>query len=130
MSCTERSILIIDDDTTVLRSCERIFAEEGFDVATTMSPRAGLEMVDEKVYDAILCDQKMPDLDGVDTVELLDRRTPESAIIMITGFPGAESATQAMRRGAVDYIAKPFDPEQIVDFRAFLHDYVFRMLDL
>ena len=109
-----KKMLVIDDEKIVLESCSRIFGAEGFDVTTTDSARKGLEMAIEGNFDVILCDWKMPELDGIDTVEMIDKRSPDSAIVMITGFPAVERATDALKRGAVDYLAKPFTPEEIL----------------
>jgi formate/nitrite transporter len=109
-----KKMLVIDDEKIVLESCSRIFDSEGFDVTTTDSARRGLELASEGNFDVILCDWKMPELDGIDTVEMIDRRSPGSAIVMITGFPAVERATDALKRGAVDYLAKPFTPEEIL----------------
>ena len=117
MSDTEKKnkrMLVIDDERVVLDSIQRIFADEGYEVVTTDSARQGLELAAETYFDVILCDWRMPELDGIDAVEMMDRRSPESAIVMITGFPALERATEAMKRGAIDYVAKPFTPEEIV----------------
>jgi CheY-like chemotaxis protein len=108
-----RRMLVIDDESVVLTSCRRIFAQEGFEVVTTESPRQGLELAAASKFDVILCDWRMPELDGLDVVELLDKRSPDSAVVMITGFPAVDRATEVMKRGAMDYIAKPFTPEEI-----------------
>ena len=107
-------MLVIDDEKIVLESCNRIFGAEGYQVVTTDSARRGLELAAEGSFDVILCDWKMPELDGIDTVEMIDKRSPDSAIVMITGFPAVERATDALKRGAVDYLAKPFTPEEIL----------------
>jgi formate/nitrite transporter len=109
-----KRLLVIDDESVVLTSCRRIFAEEGFEVVTTDSPRQGLELASGSRFDVILCDWRMPELSGIDVVELLDKRSPESAVVMITGFPAVDRATEVMKRGAMDYVAKPFTPEEIV----------------
>jgi formate/nitrite transporter len=107
-------MLVIDDEKIVLESCSRIFGAEGYQVVTTDSARRGLELAAEGSFDVILCDWKMPELDGIDTVEMIDKRSPDTAIVMITGFPAVERATDALKRGAVDYLAKPFTPEEIL----------------
>lgn len=107
-------ILVIDDEKIVLDSCSRIFSAEGHEVVTTDSARRGLELAVESKFDVVLCDWKMPELDGIDTVEMIDKRSPDSAIVMITGFPDVDRATDALKRGAVDYVAKPFTPEEIL----------------
>ena len=109
-----KRMLVIDDESVVLSSCSRIFKEEDYDVVTTDSPRQGLELASGSRFDVILCDWRMPELNGIDVVELLDKRSPESAVVMITGFPAVDRATEAMKRGAMDYVAKPFTPEEIV----------------
>jgi len=106
-------MLIIDDEELVLESCRKIFTAEGFDVVTTTSPQEGLRLSSDSKFDVILCDWKMPGFDGMDVVEELDQRTPESTVVMISGFPSVGRATEAMKRGAMDYVAKPFTPEEI-----------------
>jgi len=110
-----RKMLVIDDEAIVRESCRRIFSGEGFDVSTTASARDGLRAVSATRFDVILCDWKMPEMDGVDVVEVLDKRSPDTAIIMISGYPSVERATEVMKRGAMDYVPKPFTPEEIVE---------------
>jgi formate/nitrite transporter len=66
-------------------------------------------------YDVILVDWMMPGFDGMDVVEEIDRRSPSSAMVMISGYPTVGRATEAMKRGAMDYVAKPFRPEEIIE---------------
>lgn len=108
-----QSMLVIDDDSAVLMSCERVFSEAGFDVAVASDPKEGLAMATAKKYTVILCDWQMPGLDGLDVVAELETRAPESTVVMISGFPSVGRATEAMKRGAMDYLAKPFTPEEI-----------------
>ena len=107
---TER-MLIIDDE--VLESCHKIFTAEGFDVIITTSPQEGLKLASDSSFDIILCDWKMPGFDGMDVVEELQRIAPDSAVVMISGYPSVGRATEAMKRGAMDYLAKPFTPNEI-----------------
>jgi len=111
---TER-LLIIDDEEVVLESCRKIFTAEGFDVVTTASPQEGLELASASSFDVILCDWKMPGFDGMDVVEEINRRSPDSTIVMISGYPSVGRATEAMKRGAMDYISKPFTPDEIIN---------------
>lgn len=108
-----QNMLIIDDETAVLTSCQRIFTEEGFKVTTTTNPVEGLELAKSQPYTAILCDWNMPELDGMDVVAELETHAPDSAVVMISGHPSVGRATEAMQRGAMDYMAKPFTPEEI-----------------
>jgi formate/nitrite transporter len=108
-------MLIIDDEEIVLKSCRKIFEAEGFEVTTTNSPQEGLRLTTEVSYDVILVDWMMPGFDGMDVVEEIDRRSPNSAVVMISGYPTVGRATEAMKRGAMDYVAKPFRPEEIIE---------------
>lgn len=108
-----QTMLIIDDDNAVLASCQRIFKDEGFEVTTTTNPKEGLELAALKSYSVILCDWQMPELNGLDVVARLESQAPESAILMISGFPSVDRATEAMKLGAMDYLPKPFTPEEI-----------------
>jgi formate transporter len=106
-------MLIIDDDEVVLNSCRKIFSEEGFDVVITASPAEGLKLVSDTAFDVILCDWQMPGFDGLDVVEEIHERSPDATIVMISGYPAVSRATEALKRGAMDYVAKPFTPEEI-----------------
>jgi formate/nitrite transporter len=108
-------MLIIDDEEIVLKSCRKIFEAEGFEVVTTANPQEGLKLVSEKSFDVILCDWMMPGFDGLDVVEEVDKRSPNSTVVMISGYPSVGRATEAMKRGAMDYLAKPFRPEEIIE---------------
>ena len=108
-----QTMLIIDDDNAVLTSCQRIFSEEGFSVTTTTNPMEGLDLAIRKPYTVILCDWQMPGLNGMDVVDALEARAPQSAVVMISGYPSVGRATEAMKRGALDYLAKPFTPREI-----------------
>ena len=106
-------MLIIDDDEIILKSCRKIFEAEGFEVSTTENPQEGLNLVSEKTFAVVLVDWMMPGFDGMDVVEEIDRRSPNSALVMISGHPSVGRATEAMKRGAMDYLPKPFKPEEI-----------------
>jgi DNA-binding NtrC family response regulator len=111
----KKKMLVIDDDSLILHSCSRIFTGEGYEVVTTDNPQEGLDIASRSMFDVILCDWKMPKMSGMDVVEMLVTKSPDSAIVMITGYPILERAIQAFKRGAADYIAKPFTPEEIIN---------------
>jgi formate/nitrite transporter len=112
---SEKRMLVIDDEEVVLASCLRIFSERGYAVTTTTNPREAIALVGAARYEVILSDWKMPEMNGVDLVEILDKRAPDTAIVMITGYPSLENATEVMKRGAMDFVAKPFTPEEIIE---------------
>ena len=107
------TMLIIDDETAVLASCQRIFTQEGFEVTTTTNPLDGLELAKTNTYTVILCDWQMPELDGMNVVSQIQTHAPESAVVMISGYPSVDRATEAMKRGVMDYLPKPFTPEEV-----------------
>jgi DNA-binding NtrC family response regulator len=111
----KKKMLVIDDDSLVLYSCRRIFAEEGYEVITVDNPQEGLDIASKSTFDVILCDWKMPKMNGIELVKMLDGHNPDSAIVMITGFPALERAIEAFKHGVADYIAKPFTPEEIIN---------------
>jgi formate/nitrite transporter len=106
-------VLVIDDEPVVLESCRRIFSDRGWKVTVTASPREALGLVAAQHFDLIVSDWKMPEMDGVDLVEVLDKRAPDAAIVMITGYPSVDRATEVMKRGAMDFLAKPFTPDEL-----------------
>lgn len=108
------TMLVIDDEDIVLESCRRIFSADGFQVTCTTSPREALRLVENSSFDVILCDWKMPGFDGMDVLAELNQRSPDSAIIMISGYPTVGRATEARERGAIAYVPKPFTPDEIV----------------
>jgi formate/nitrite transporter len=108
-------MLVIDDETIVLESCRKVFSEKGFAVVTTNNPKEGLQLLSDSRFDVILCDWKMPGFDGMDVVEEIGRRAPDTCVVMISGYPSVDRATEAMKRGAMDYLAKPFTPEEITE---------------
>ncbi len=110
-----QTMLIIDDETAVLTSCQRIFSEEGFEVTTTTNPTEGIDLAAKRNYTVVLCDWNMPECDGMNVVRTLEQQSPDSAIVMISGYPTVGRAAEAMKSGAMDYIAKPFTPEEILE---------------
>lgn len=106
-------MLVIDDEKVVLESCEKIFSQEGYEVETTEDPKKGLEMIKEKSYDVILSDWNMPGIDGMEVVRQIEEYSPDSVVLMISGYPSVDRATEAMKLGALDFIPKPFTPEEL-----------------
>ena len=108
-------MLVIDDEELVLASCRKVFEAEGFEVVTTTSPEEGLRLVSTISFDIILCDWKMPGFDGMNVIEEINQRSSDSAIVMISGYATIGRANEAIKRGAVDYVPKPFTPDELVD---------------
>ncbi len=109
-----RKALVIDDDQIVLDSVRRILTEEKFDVDTTLSSRKGIGLALDNDYDIVLTDVRMPDIDGLTVVLNLKQAKPNIPVLVITGYASVHSAVEAMKRGATDYVQKPFTPEALV----------------
>ena len=108
-------VLVIDDEQIVLDSVATLLRDEGFDVDVSLSGREGLDWAIERKYDAILSDIRMPDIGGMRVLRDIKRIHPSLPVIMITGYASVDSAIQAMKLGAAEYIEKPFEPEQLID---------------
>jgi two-component system, NtrC family, response regulator AtoC len=102
------SVLIIDDEKNVRALLMRVLAEERLDVHAVGTAAEGLQLADEVDPDVILLDLRLPDANGLDVLKTLRTRRPEAAVLMVTAFGQVESAVEAMRGGAADYLEKPF----------------------
>jgi DNA-binding NtrC family response regulator len=111
----KRKALVIDDEQIVLDSVGTLLRDEGFDVDVSLHGREGLDWAIERKYDVILSDIRMPDIGGMRVLRDVKRLHPSLPVIMITGYASVDSAVQAMKLGAADYIEKPFEPEQLID---------------
>lgn len=103
-------VLVVDDEMIVRESLVDWFMQSGYDVEGADGGRAALDMVDRKDYDFIFLDIKMPDVDGFEVLDYLKANCPGSMVVMITAYGSIETAVDAMKRGACDYLTKPFEP--------------------
>jgi len=106
-------ILVVDDELIVCESCKRILEEEGYEVDIALSGKEAFEKMKANPFDIVITDLKMPGIDGMEVLETFRREYPDSIIIMITGFSTVETAVEAMKLGAFDYIPKPFTPDEV-----------------
>jgi two-component system response regulator AtoC len=106
-------ILIADDDRTIRRNLSRYLESEGYATREAEDGARALELIGAEVFDAVLLDLKMPGCDGLAVLRELGDRLLELPVIVLTAFGGSEPAIEAMRRGAYDYLAKPFDLEDV-----------------
>jgi DNA-binding NtrC family response regulator len=108
------SILIVDDEEVVRRSHLRSLAETGCHTETAEGGLAAIRVMEQHPFDVILLDLRMPDLDGMDVLKTIKERWPESEVVVITGYPTIETAKEAVRLGAQNYIAKPVGPDDVI----------------
>lgn len=105
-------VLVVDDKESVL-SLLRALLEPAFRVETASSSRIALERALRDDVDLVLADVRMPDLGGFELLTALKRDRPEVEVMLMSAYGGAESAAQALRAGAADYLAKPFDSDEV-----------------
>src|SRR4030042_1592713 len=106
-------ILVVDDELVICESCQRILEEEGLEVETVLSGAEAFGKMKENPFDIVITDLKMPGIDGMEVLRTLRREYPDTIVIMITGFSTVETAGEAMKLGAFDYIPKPFTPDEV-----------------
>ena len=106
-------ILVVDDEMIVRESLVAWFKKYGYDVDSADGGRIALEMVDTKDYDFIFLDIKMPEVSGLEVLDYVKANCPYSMVVMITAFGSIETAVDAMKRGACDYLTKPFEPGEL-----------------
>ncbi|HEV2735213.1 MAG TPA: sigma-54 dependent transcriptional regulator [Longimicrobiaceae bacterium] len=107
------TVLIVDDEELLVKSCGQILSSEGYTVHTEGRGRSALDMVRRHRPDLILADLHLPDMDGMVLLKEIKKISPESLVIMITGFATVDSSVEAIRAGAYDYIPKPFTATQL-----------------
>src|ERR1700742_3094294 len=108
------NILIIDDEKAIRKTLSEILSYEGYKIDEAGDGEEGLKKVKEKEYDVILCDIKMPKIDGIEFLEKTKETHPDIPIIMISGHGTIETAVEAVKKGAYDYIAKPPDLNRLL----------------
>lgn len=109
----EESILIVDDEKNYLLVLEDLLIEEGYQVYTADSATKGLELAGAHELNTVITDMKMPGMDGMAFLERLHSRHPDLPVIMMTAYGTVEKAVEAMRKGAFDYVLKPFKNEEL-----------------
>src|SRR3990172_3613498 len=107
-------ILVIDDDDAVRESMQRMLRGAGYTVQTAASGEEGLAMARGGAFDVILSDMRMPGISGVDVLRQLREQRVDSSFIVMTGFGTVDTAVESMKLGAVDFVQKPFFPDQLL----------------
>ena len=108
-----RKVLVIDDEAVIGLSCRRILCPEGYEVETCQDPLAGLERALSGDFDMLLVDLVMPSLGGIEVLKQVKAAGVSCEVVIITGYSTVESAVEAMKLGAADYLGKPFSPSQL-----------------
>jgi DNA-binding NtrC family response regulator len=108
------NILIVDDEEVVRLSQLRILADAHCDAAVAWNGIQALQAMEQHPFDVVLLDLRMPGLDGMSVLKTIKEKWPESEVVVITGYPSIESAKEAVRLGAYNYLAKPVSPDDVV----------------
>ena len=107
------NILVVDDEFSVRDSLFKWFREDGYNVDTAENATEALKKIQESKWDLILLDIKMPGMDGMELQKRIKEIDPNIIIIMITAFASVDTAVQALKVGAYDYVTKPIDPDYL-----------------
>ncbi len=109
------NLLVVDDEAVIREGMRRILSTDGYHVETSASGRAAIEKIQEQDFDVVITDLKMPGMDGIEVLKTIKILQPEVPVIIITGYSTVDTAVDAMKNGAFDYIAKPFTSDLILD---------------
>lgn len=108
------SILIVDDDESTCRSLTLIFGEKGYETETAGTGRGAIEKVEERFFNLVLADIKLPDIEGVELIERCKELHPDTVLIMVTAYASLETAIRALNEGASAYITKPLNMDEVL----------------
>ncbi|MGA9176704.1 MAG: response regulator [Desulfobacterales bacterium] len=106
-------ILVIDDEVAVNNNVRKILSKKDFHVDQAVTKAEALEKIEQKAYALVVLDLKIPEVNGLDLLKAIRDRRPETMVIIITGYASIETAVEASRMGAVDYLPKPFTPDEM-----------------
>ena len=113
MTGERRRIFVLDDERDMAENLGRILAKAGYHPIVCWESLRAMALIEQERPDLIVTDLKMPGLNGMDLLERLRQEQPSTPVIMITGYATIDAAVEAMRRGACDFVAKPFPPEEL-----------------
>jgi len=107
-------ILIVDDEVNLLQSLSDVLRKKGYLVATAQNGLEALEKLKERYFNIAIVDLKMPRMGGMELLEVMRERYPRTLAVMLTGYATIKNAVDAMKKGAYDYLVKPFSPDEIL----------------
>jgi len=110
----EPRILIVDDEPEILQLLQQIFERHGYAAVTAENGRQAVEILEEQSFGIVLTDLKMPEMDGMRLLSHIKEKSPDTEVVVITGYGSIESAVTAMKKGAYEYIIKPIKVDEIL----------------
>ncbi len=114
MSTKAKTILVIDDEKNMCHMLQKILQNSGYNVDTSFDSAEGLIKINDFKYDFILCDLKMPGIDGIGVLKKIQNKIKETAVIMMSAYGTIDTAIEAIKLGAFDFISKPFKPDEVL----------------
>ena len=107
--------LIVDDDRAVRNSLQEILELEDYPTDSVATGEEALQFIEKDGYELVILDLKLPGVQGIEVMHQIHQRAPETKVIILTGYASPETAIEALRAGAEDYIQKPYDVAEILD---------------
>ena len=111
---TSKTILLVDDDASLRRVLAHHLSEAGYRVLTAVDGKSGLEVFTEEQVDMVITDIQMPEMNGLELLRRVSVISPDAVVLVITAYGSIETAVEAMKLGAYDYITKPFNREELL----------------
>ncbi|OEU65524.1 MAG: hypothetical protein BBJ57_08585 [Desulfobacterales bacterium PC51MH44] len=110
---TAANILVIDDEVTVNNNIRKILAKKGYTVDQAFTKNEALEKIEQQAYSLVLLDLKIPEVKDLELLKDIREQRPETMVIIITGYASIETAVESSRMGVIDYLPKPFTPDEV-----------------
>ncbi len=107
-------ILVIDDERSIRNTLKEILEYEKYEVEVAETGMEGIKLLEEQKFDIVLCDIKMPEMDGVEVLEKVVKKWPQMPVVMISGHGNIDTAVEAIKKGAYDFIEKPLDLNRLL----------------
>jgi NADH:ubiquinone oxidoreductase subunit E/CheY-like chemotaxis protein len=107
-------VLIMEDEVSVAKGLGMVLSEEGYYVDLAMTGSSALDSFNQKMFDLLVADLRLPDIDGMEVIKQVKRRRPDTEVLVITGYSTVNTAVEAMKLGASDYLAKPFTDDEFL----------------
>ena len=107
------NLLIVDDERSIREACREVAQSLGYSAFAADSAEQAYRMLDSQSFDAVLLDLRLPGAGGLDALRRIKERRPEAVVIVVTGYGTVQSAVQAMKNGAYDYVTKPFSLDEL-----------------
>lgn len=107
-------VLIMEDEVSVAKGLGMVLSEEGYYVDLAMTGSSALDSFNQKMFDLLVADLRLPDIDGMEVIKQVKRRRPDTEVLVITGYSTVNTAVEAMKLGASDYLSKPFTDDEFL----------------